>query len=158
MTEYVIPILIAFIAILGFSGYVFREMIDSRTRDSARAEMLIAKSMDHVESSHAQLSRKMETWHEDSIRTSNANAERMSELLAVDVNERYATMLAHAKERNDQAVTASAKSTNERLAELNDKRNHTPPVEPREQIKPSRASISRSNADKGMVAERHRGG
>ena len=159
MTDYIWPITLLIICLISSACFAGWRVLLALNRSFELSLAAVADSMDHVRISHATMSRKMEVWHENSIQAANSHAERMSEMLSVDVEGRYAQAQIHARERAELSLTAAQKSTNEKLAELNEAKLHTDHGgggnPPKKRVEPSRASVSRQKVDAGGIAQRH---
>ena len=159
MTDYIWPITLLIICLISSGCFAGWRVLLALNRSFELSLASVADSMDHVRTSHVTMSRKMEVWHENSIQVANSHAERMSELLSVDVEGRYAQTQIHARERAELALTAAQKSTNEKLAEINEEKLHTDHEgggnPPKKRIEPSKASVSRQKVDAGGIAQRH---
>lgn len=150
------PCVVVLLGLACFSYFTIVAVLAAIKVASSEAFCATGTVIQHMKESHANLSRKMESWHESSISSSSANAERMAELLASDVSERYAQSQLHANERVEAGQVAATRSTNDRIADANEVVANNPPPEKRSIVKPTRAQVSRANADRGVIAERHK--
>ena len=101
----------------------------------------------------------MQTWHEDSVRSSNTHLERLLETCSVDKAQAVDLARHHGVERHEEHVAQAAHSTNERTADLHEALNSRP-AEKKEEPKRKRISIPRglqnaSDMHEGAIPIRH---
>lgn len=156
MVIWIWPCVVVLLSLSCFLYFTIVAVLTAIKTSSDSAFCATGAVIQHMKESHAHLSRKLESWHESSISASSANAERMAELLASDVSERYAQTQLHAKERAEAVQVTANRATNDRIADANEVIANNPQPEKKVVVKPSKAQVSRANADRGQIAESYR--
>ena len=157
-TEILLSVIVVVVIIsAGVLAWRLADVIQGAFNKGHRMSLL---AMEQMQINHARVLHKMEDWHEREIRVQRAHMERVMEVAASPESQAAVTSRQHALERNEEAITAAKKSTNERTADLHEALQTG--VGPDESKPPERVLVPRSKASRsrealnaGRIPERH---
>jgi hypothetical protein len=149
------------VVVIIFAGVLSWRLVGVIQGSFDKGHRTALRAMDQMQTNHGRILHKMEDWHDQELRAQRAHMERVMEVAASPESQAAVTARQHAMERNEEAVTAAKRSTNERTADLHEALQTG--VGPDESKPPGRVPVPRSKAsqsrtalNEGRIPERHR--